>query len=249
MKVVLLSLKADFLTSVREFSTILFGILIPAVLMLVIGFLYSSSNYMATDVPYSMLNATFASVIVMSSCSSGIMGLPIVISSHRERKVLKSFKVTPISPIYILMSSLLLTILVSILGFVLVLIVAKLVFSITFSGNLFIIFLAYLLTVIAFDCIGLLIASFSPSASVTGFISSFVYFPMLLLSGITIPIEIFPSFIKSFAFFMPATHAVNILKALSVDKIDSFDIFGSIIYLVVIIIVAIPISIKFFKWE
>ncbi len=43
------------------------------------------------------LNRSFAAVATIGLVSSGVMSLPLSLSSYRERKILKRYQVTPIS--------------------------------------------------------------------------------------------------------------------------------------------------------
>ena len=52
---------------------------------------------------YTFLEQSFAAVSTIAICAGGLMGLPLVVSDYRNRKILKRYKVTPISPVMILL--------------------------------------------------------------------------------------------------------------------------------------------------
>lgn len=79
-------------------------------------------------------------------------------------------------------------------------------------------------------------------------IANVVYFPMLFLSGATIPIETMPDTVQSIAKFIPLTHAVEMMKGAWAGK--SLLNFGTqILVLLAIIVVCITVSILSFRWD
>lgn len=96
--------------------------------------------------------------------------------------------------------------------------------------------------------IGMIIASLCPSVKIANVVCTFVYFPMLFLSGATIPFEIFPVFIQKIANILPLTHGIQLLKNISLGIYNQEMIFSSI-FLFVLAIIGCIISIKVFKWE
>ncbi|MFM2488050.1 hypothetical protein ABW365_06690 [Enterococcus avium] len=71
---------------------------VPLGIVCLMGFMDSSND---------SLNTAFVSVSTVGICSAGVMGLPLALSSYRERKILKRYQVTPISPIQLLLAHLL----------------------------------------------------------------------------------------------------------------------------------------------
>ena len=51
---------------------------------------------------YTFLEQSFGAVSTIAVCAGGVMGLPLVISDYRQKKILKRFKITPSSPVLLL---------------------------------------------------------------------------------------------------------------------------------------------------
>jgi ABC-2 type transport system permease protein len=47
---------------------------------------------------YSFMAQSFGALTTIAICAGGVMGLPLLVSDYRHKKILKRFKVTPISP-------------------------------------------------------------------------------------------------------------------------------------------------------
>ena len=52
---------------------------------------------------YTFLQQSFGAVSTIAIGAGGLMGLPLVVSDYRNRKILKRFKVTPVRPVVILL--------------------------------------------------------------------------------------------------------------------------------------------------
>lgn len=238
MKTFWLLYKSEAKLSVREMSSVIFGIFVPIGIVVLMGFMNSSND---------SLNLNFASVSTVGICSAGVMGLPLALSSYRERKILKRYQVTPISPIQLLLAHLLFCFTISIVSMTLLLIVMKLLFNFTYSGLWLQFIPAYLLVMVAVHAIGLIVASLSPSEKTTGAINSAIFFPMFFLSGATVPYELMPNGLQKVASVMPLTQGIKLLKAIT------FQEQAGIIYIVgllsTISIIGILIAVRFFRWE
>ena len=126
--------------------------------------------------------------------------------------------------------------------------VSVFVFHYHMKGSLLFFIGAWLLTLVSMFSIGLLMASLCRTVKATNAVTSLVYFPMLFLSGATIPFELFPSGLQKVASVLPLTQGIKLMKAASMGtQVES--VMGIIILLVVITIVCTFISIKTFRWE
>ena len=64
------------------------------------------------------------------------MGLTITIASYRENGVLRRLRTTPVSPLTILTSQVLVLFLMTTIGMIMLVIAGKLVYNMRFEGNL-----------------------------------------------------------------------------------------------------------------
>lgn len=179
---------------------------------------------------------------------SGLMGLPLQLSEYRQHKVLKRFKATPVSARTIMTPHFLVNGLLCILGTFLLVIVGKIVFNLHFLGNLPSFLIAFLISVICIFSIGFLIAAVAPNSRAANAIAYLVYFPMLFLSGATVPLQVMPDVIVEISKFLPLTYCVEILQGTWLGNPLS-DFIKTIVTLVAISIVCTGISVKMFRWE
>ena len=96
--------------------------------------------------------------------------------------------------------------------------------------------------------IGYLIASVAPSARTAQVIGMVIFYPMMFLSGATIPIEIMPQSIRRVSDFLPLTYAVRLLKGLWFG-VAWTDLLLETAVLGGIMTVCVLLAIRFFRWE
>ena len=94
-------LKTELKLSLRGMDMVIFAIVMPISILVAIYFT-NGDNLAYENASYTVLQQSFGAVVSIVILASGAMGLPIVISDYRNKKILKKMKVTPIKPIMIL---------------------------------------------------------------------------------------------------------------------------------------------------
>lgn len=246
MKRFMTLLKIEQRLSLRCPDGLIFGIGMPVGVLLMIGLIAGQQTISQEN--YTFLQSAFASLITVGICATAFMGIPLTIANYRDKKILKHFFVTPMSPKLILCVQFCIGAIISILSALLVSICAIVIFHYQMEGSILYFILAYCLILVSMYSLGMIIASLCPNLKVANVVCTFVYFPVLFLSGATIPFEIFPQFIQNLAKVLPLTQGISLLKDISLG-IYHQDMIYSIIYLLVMAIIGCIISLKTFQWE
>ncbi len=247
MKVFNTLLKTEIKRWLRHFDSIFFGVLFPVGIVLLLGTIFG--NKPAYDgAKYTMMQASFGAFTTVGICATGLMGLPAVLADYRDKKILKRFKVTPIGPSTLLITQVLISFLLAVVSALCTALVAIVVFGYTMPGSIIQFILSFLLLAITIYSIGMLIASLAPNTKIANLLCTLCYFPMLLLSGATIPYEVMPKVLQTVANVFPLTQGIKLLKSTSLGE-PVGDILLQIAIMAVVSIVCISVSIKCFKWE
>ena len=239
--------KTELKISLRQMDSILFGVLFPMGIVLLLGSIYGNKLAYA-GASYTMFQQSFGAFVSVGICATGLMGLPLVIADYRHKKILKQFKVTPISPIRILIVQMLASFLIAIISALATFLTARILFGYIMFGAVIKFVLAFILVTIAIYSIGILIASIAPNMKMANLLCSLIYFPMIFLSGATVPYEIMPKGLQSIVNIFPLTQGIKLLKAVSLGESMS-NIMLQIILMTGISIICIIFSLKFFRWE
>lgn len=176
------------------------------------------------------------------------MGLPILVSDYRERRILKRFSVTPVSPTMILTVHLMIYTLYSAVSVVILWIVAKLFFGFHMRGSWLLFFGGWLLVLISILSIGMLVGGVAKNSKIASVYASILYFPMLVFSGATLPYEIMPVPMQKIVDIMPLTQGIKILKAATLgESLNAVTV--PVIVMLVLAAICIGCAIRFFRWE
>ncbi|MBQ1274497.1 MAG: ABC transporter permease [Cellulosilyticum sp.] len=225
---------------------IIFGVAMPVGILVLIAII--AGEKMAGGMGYTYLESAFASLIAVGICACAFMGLPLTIADYRDKKILKHFFVTPCSPTWILGAVLVCNSVTAILSAISVTAVAVIGLGYQMKGSVLVFIGTWLLTLISMLSIGMMLASLCQTIKSTNAVTSAVYFPMLFLSGATIPYELFPTGLQKVASVLPLTQGIKLMKEASMGiQMDS--LMGRVILLLSITVICSVISIKTFKWE
>lgn len=240
-------LKTEIKLSIRHTEGIIFGILFPLFIACLLGIIFGDkAAYEGAN--YTFVDQSFGAVVSISICATALMGIPLTIADYRDKKILKKFKVTPISPGLILLVEILIQFLITTISLISIFIVWSIFFNYKFTGSVGAFLLSYILVLFSIDAIGMMIASVAKDVKKANFICNIVYFPMLFLSGTTIPYEIMPESMHKVQDILPLTQGVKLLKATSLG-IEIENMFFSIGMLIAFFIIGTFVSLKCFKWE
>lgn len=230
----------------RSADTMIFGIAMPIGVLFLIAVVAGQKT--AGGSSYTFLESAFASLIAVGICACAFMGLPLTIADYRDKKILKHFFVTPCSPVRMLGANVLCSAVMAILSAVAVMLVSVFVFGYRMQGNVLVFVGMWFLTLISMLSIGLLMASLCRTVKAVNAITSLVYFPMLFLSGATIPFELFPEGLQKVASVLPLTQGIKLMKEASMG-IQTEGFMWRVALLTGITVVCTLISVRIFRWE
>lgn len=239
MKVLMELTTIEFKIFTRTFMNLFFALLFPAIMMLAFGSIYG--KYGSTDL-------SIPAYICMEIAMIGLMSLPIAISTYREKKILKRFKASPMNPADILISQVLVNTAMTILGSILLVVTGVLLYDVNFQGNIFEFMAAFLISLVSLFSIGFLLASITPDVKSATAVCNIIYFPMIFLSGATMPLDMMPQIIVLISKILPLTYCVNLLSGIwSGGRL--FDYQLELLVLTCMFIASVVISLIRFRWE
>lgn len=224
-----------------------FTVIFPLMLVVVFGTIYT--NEPNPDFGgYGIVDVYVPSFTGMIVAIAALTVLNTEIATSREKGVLRRLKATPLHPLTILTSKLIMVFLVTSLGMVLMIVAGKLAFGLRFNGNPLDVTAAFVLSSFSFFAFGFVLASVMPnvrSAESVGFILLFL---MLFLSGVFVPFEVVPDTVEQFAQVFPMTHVTTLMRGLWIGN-SLAEHLKEITVLVGILVGGVIVSAKTFRWE
>lgn len=233
--------------SLRGLDMFIFAICMPIIVVVILGAIYGNKPAFS-GAGYSFLEQSFGAISTIAICAGGVMGLPLVVSDYRSRKILKRFKVTPARPALILAVQVAIYALYSIFSLLLVYGTGAIFFGYRFHGSWVLFLGAYLLVMLSMFSIGLLVGGIAPNSKIAGAWASLLYFPMLIFSGATLPYEVMPVVLQKAADILPLTQGIKLLKAASLG-LPMDQVLMPVIVMIGIAVICTSLALRFFKWE
>lgn len=240
-------LKTELKLSLRGMDMLIFAVIMPVIVLVVLGIIYGSKPAFE-GASYTFIQQSFGALASIAICAGGVMGLPLVVSDYRSKQILKRFKVTPISPVTILLVEVTVYFLYAFISLLTLFAVGKVFFGFKMQGNILEFILGWILVMVSMFSIGMMVGGIAKNSKVAGIIASVLYFPMLIFSGATLPYEVMPKTMQSVIDFLPLTQGIKILKSAALD-LPMDNILLPICVMVAIALICSFVAIKFFKWE
>jgi len=231
----------------REPYGAFFTLVFPLMMLFLFGSIYGNE-------PTPMFNGrgtvdvSIPAYTAMIIATTGLMSLTITMTAYRENGVLRRLQTTPINPLIILLAQVIVLFLMTTFGMFLLIIAGKLFYQIQFDGNVFNVFLGFLLCSFSFFSLGVVLAGLMPTTRTATVVGMVLLYPMIFLSGAGFPRELLPEAIKKISTFLPLTYVVNLLRGLWVGEPWSQHI-TELIVLSTVLVLGVLVSIKTFRWE
>ena len=239
-------LKTELKLSLRDMNMPIFAVIMPLVIFLILGIIYGARP--AYDgAGYTFLEQSFGAVGAVAICASGLMGLPQAISGLRELKILKRFRVTPVSPVFVLGVELSMYIVYCLVSLA-TLAAAALLWGVRLRGSLPAFLGSWALTMLSTLSVGLLVGGAARDSKQASVIASILYFPMLIFSGTTLPIEVMPKAMQKIVSVFPLTQGITMMKNAFLG-ISMSSILPPICVMLARTALCTILSLRFFRWE
>ena len=230
-------LKTELKLSLRDMNMVIF---------IILGIIYGTKP--AYDgASYTFMEQSFGAVSAVAICASGLMGLPLAVSGLRELKILKRFRVTPIRPIFVLGVELSMYIVYCIVSLA-TLSTAALLWGVRLHGSLLAFLGSWALTMLSTLSVGMLVGGVAKDTKQASVIASILYFPILVFSGTTLPIEVMPKAMQKIVSIFPLTQGLTMMK----NTFLGIRTGGVLLPLGVMIGIAALctiLAVRFFRWE
>lgn len=247
MKAFCTLLKNELKLNIRNMNMVIFALLLPLVVLVILGFLYGKSPA-ADDADYTFLEQSIGALCAISVCAGGLMALPLVVAEYRERKILKRFHVTPVSPNMLLAVEFLIYVLYALVSLITLLLVSGLAWGVHLRGSWVAFAGSWLLTVLSTLSIGMMVGGIAKNAKRASVIACALYFPMLIFSGATLPFEIMPEVMQKIVTVFPLTQGIQLMKEAFLGlMVEHSDL--PIIVMLCVTLACSGIAVKGFQWE
>lgn len=179
----------------------------------------------------AFFNSNLDYVIYTVPCLVGILSMLLAlnvtamsVSRERENGTFDQLLVSPLQPWQILIGKMLPAMIIGIGESTLLMIFALNLFSVPFTGSLFLLYFSMIVFLLSIVGVGLFISSISHTQQ-QSILGAFVFMtPTMLLSGYATPIENMPHWLQPFTNFLPITHFLIIIKGIFLKNMPAGEV-------------------------
>lgn len=240
-------LRAQSKVFLREPLSVLFGLVFPALLLVVIGSVFPGATDPVPDFGGRSLVDVYAPVtVILGLATLAIAMLPGALGSDRERGILRRLSTTPAHPRALVAAHLTVQAVAVTCATVAAVVVGMLVFDLPIPRNLGWFVVAYTLGVLALLAVGLLLGAVVPTATAGQSAGMLLYFPLLFFAGVYVPLEVMPQGIQTISGYTPAGAAV---QALSDSWAGGVPETSNLLVMAAYALVAGSLAVRLFRWE
>jgi ABC-2 type transport system permease protein len=231
----------------RNFPPLFFGLAFPVMILAVFGGIYGNKP-VAQFGGVGTIDASVPAYVALVLAVAGLMSFPLGMVEYRSRGILRRLRVTPARPGIFLTAQLIVNGLVCLLGIGILLAVAAGVYGLSAPTHPVAFAGVVVLTGAAMFGLGLCIGSLAQSETTAVVIANVIYFPMIFLSGATVPLEVMPAGMRRISDALPLSYGIDALKWAWSDRgADSLPL--ALAVLTGTVLVCSALSAKLFRWE
>lgn len=205
-------------------------------------------DYLNLSVKSGTVFGLLGAVGAVAICAGGLMGLPQAVSTMREYKILKRLRVTPVSPVFILCVELTMYIVYCSVSLAVLVVPAALFWHVRLRGSLLRFIGSWALTMLSTLSVGMLVGGVAKDTKQASVIASVLYFPMLVFSSTTLPLEVMPRAMQKIVSLFPLTQGITMMKNAFIGA-DTGSVLLPVCVMLGLTALCTALSIRFFRWE
>jgi ABC-type multidrug transport system permease subunit len=225
--------------SLRERTVLFFNYVFPLIFFFLFG-----QFAQAQGAPGHMIGM----VLVFAILGNGLFGAGVRTVADREANVLRRFKVAPITPVPLLVASMITGWVLMLPLILLTVFLAHFMYGAPWPANWLPLFFLISLGTVAMRAIGLIVASVANTVSESNILVQLLYIPMLFLSGVTVPLSAMPGWANTISKVLPSTYLFNGVQSLLAGG-GLGEALPSVVALLITTAVGTVVSMQLFRWE
>jgi ABC-2 type transport system permease protein len=223
-------------------------ILIPVLVFVGLGRFAGRSVSLETAAGSALMRTNLPVFAVIFITISAVLSLVTIISIYRDGGILKRLRATPLRPATILTAHVVVKLVLTVVSMSIMVAAGRRYYPAGVNVSVIPATVALVIATWSILSIGFIIASVVPTARFAQPIGAAIFYPMIALSGLFVPIAVMPGGVKLIARLMPLTYAVSLLRGVWQGERWSAHL-GDVAALVVVFGVSVAISSRIFRWE
>jgi ABC-2 type transport system permease protein len=201
----------DFRLYLRDWLTIFWMLIYPVLMLIIFGSMFGNQPGAEEGLKY--IDSYIPALCAMNVISVSVFTLNINMITQRESGILRRYRVSPIRSASVLLSHSIQGVFLVLAGAIEIILVASFVWDIHFSfPSLLLLFACLLFGCLSFFCLGFALSGLAKTPGAASGLAMIVFFPSLFLSGISMPVDILPTFMQKLSQWLPMSYFVELAQ-------------------------------------
>ena len=230
----------------REPLGVFGSLAVPLIVFVLFGRAMRSGPRAADQLAKLPFNVTILSALLIAL--GAVQSLIAIMAIYREGGILKRLRATPLSPMTILGAHVLVKLAFTLASTVLLILAGRRVLPGALPVNVVSFTAAVLLGTLSILSLGFVLASIVPTARFAQPLGAVIFYPMIALSGLFLPLERLPVPLRALAALLPTTYAVALMQGIWAGDGWGAQL-GTVAGLLIIFAVCIVLATRWFRWE
>lgn len=232
----------------REPLGVIGSVFVPVFLFVIIGRVFGDELTGASSGSRGLVGVDLAVFAALLIAISAVLSLVTVIAIYRESGILKRLRATPLRPVTILATQVLVKLIFTAATLLLMLVLGRRYYPVEIPIPWVAFTAATLVSTVSILSLGFLLASLVPTARFAQPIGTIVLYPMVGISGLFVPVAEMTAPLRALARVTPATYAVSLMRgAWHGDAWTAHA--GDLASLALFFVVCTALSARWFRWE
>ena len=224
------------------------SLVIPVILYLVVGRAMNRGGPPRSPAGLDFLGSGLPVMVSVFMAIGSVTSLVAIISIYREGGILKRLRATPLRPQTILSAHVLAKLLFTAITLTLMLMAGRRFYPPGLKAPVISFALAVMFSTLSILSMGFVIASLVRTARFAQPVGALLFYPMIAVSGLFVPIEAFPPGLQVVAKLLPLTYIVSLLRGIWNGE-SWFAHLGDVAALAIAGAIFVALSARVFRWE
>jgi ABC-2 type transport system permease protein len=188
-------------------------------------------------------------IIAMQVMFSGVFNISVVMTSMRQKGILRRLKVTPVPKSAILAALITTRMVVIFVSTAMILAIGILVFGVQLQGSLPFLVLIVIVGSLTFTTFGFAVSAYAKTTESAEAIANTVAMPMMFLGDVFLPVTNMPALIQPIASALPLSFLGKALREVALQGGGPADVVVPMVAVIVYGLIGFFIAIRLFRWE
>ncbi|RII15676.1 ABC-2 type transporter [Streptomyces sp. YIM 130001] len=230
----------------REPAALFWVMVFPTLLMVILGLIPAFREVDDSLGGRRVIDLYVPIAVLLGMITAGVQVMPGVLTTYRERGILRRLSATPARPSMLITAQVVLHAVAIAVAALLALAVGRLAFDVALPRQLAGYGLAALLAALAALAVGAVIAAISRTIKAAQAVGTVIFFPMMFTAGVWAPVETMPDALRNIVELTPLGASSGALNEAATGAFPDLVHLGVTALWVVVLLAA---AARWFRWE